>query len=112
MRSKTWEGKVTENLLFALPYPDTDKIKLEETQNALQKERENFLNQPLDVWSKFPSSITLEDALEVIGLTDKPSIKILHKLRFAILEEHKDDPSKSHIAAKAFEILGREAAIK
>lgn len=102
----------TENSFFALPYPEAEKIKLEETQNALQKEREKFQNAPLDVWSKSPHLITLEDALEVIGLTDIPSIKILHKLHLAVLEEHKDDPQKAHITAKAFEILGREAVIK
>jgi len=106
------ENHIIENSLFALPYPDTDKIKEQETQNALQKEREKFQNAPLDVWLKSPHLITLEDALEVIGLTDIPPIKILHKLHLAVLEEHKDDPSKSQITAKAFEILGREAVIK
>lgn len=105
-------GNLTENSLFALPYPEAEEIKKQETQNALQKEREKFKNVPLDVWSKLPSSITLDDALEVVGLTDIPSPKILHKLHLAILEEHKDDPRKTKIIAKAFEILGREAVRK
>lgn len=46
-----------------------------------------------NLWSKPPASVTLEDALEV-------------------LEEHKDDPQKAKLAAKAFEILGREAVLK
>lgn len=106
------ESHIIENSLFALPYPDTAKVKEQETQNALKNEREKFQNQPLDVWSKSPSSITLDDALEVVGLTDIPSIKILHKLHLAILEEHKDDLQKAKITAKAFEILGREAVLK
>jgi len=105
-------SQIIENSFFALPYPQAEKIKEQETQNALQKEREKFQNVPLDVWSKSPSSITLDDALEVIGLTDIPSIKILHKLHIAVLEDHKDDPQKAKITAKAFEILGREAVLK
>lgn len=105
-------NQIIENSLFALPYPEAEEIKKQETQNALQKEREKFQNQPLDVWLKSPTSITLEDALEVVGLTDIPSIKILHKLHLAVLEEQKDDPQKAKICAKAFEILGREAVLK
>ncbi len=103
---------VTETSMFALPYPETEKIKEHDIQKALQKERERFQNAPLDLWSKSPDRIALEDALEIIGLTDIPSIKILHKLHLAVLEEHKDDPQKALITAKAFEILGREAVLK
>jgi hypothetical protein len=105
-------SSIIENSFFALPYPEAEKIKEQDTQNALQKEREKFQNQPLDLWSKSPDRITLEDALEVIGLTDIPPIKILHKLHLAVLEEHKDDPQKALITTKAFEILGREAVLK
>ena len=104
--------QIIENSLFALPYPEAEKIREQDTQNALQKEREKFQNAPLDLWSKSLDRITLEDALEVIGLTDIPPIKILHKLHLAVLEEHKDDPQKAQITAKAFEILGREAVLK
>lgn len=101
-----------EQSFFALPYPEIEKIKEQDTQNALQKEREKFQNQPLDLWSKSPDQINLEDALEIIGMTKTPPIKILHKLHIAVLEEHKDDPKKAQICAKAFEILGHEAVIK
>lgn len=53
--------------------------------------------------------ITLTDALELVGMTDVPPVQVLHKLHMAVLEDHKDDPKKAKLTAKAFELLGAQA---
>jgi len=51
--------------------------------------------------------ITLKDALELVGMTEVPPVKVLH---MAVLDDHKDDPKKAKLTAKAFELLGAQAA--
>ena len=87
-------------------------MKAEELKERLKTEREKFENEPVTVWSKSPDQITLDDALEIVGLNEAPPLKILHKLHLAVKEDHKDDPKKQKLTAKAFEILGREAVLK
>lgn len=45
-------------------------------------------------------------------LEEVPPLKILHKLHLALEQDHKDDPKKQKLTAKAFEILGHEAVKK
>ncbi len=106
------EDPLIENSLFALPYPEDEKIKEQEAQEHLKREREKFKNEPLDVWAKSPHEITLNDALEIVGMKNIPPLKVLHKLHVAVLEDHKDDPKKARLTAKAFEVLGCEAVKK
>ena len=101
-----------EDSFFALPYPEDENLKEQELKERLKTEREKFQNEPIIVWSKTPDQITLNDALEIVGLSDVPPLKILHKLHLAVAEDHKDDPKKQKLTAKAFEILGREAVQK
>ena len=101
-----------ENSFFALPYPEDEKVKAEELKERLKTEREKFQNEPVTVWSKSPDQITLDDALEIVGLNEVPPLKILHKLHLAVEQDHKDDPKKQKLTSKAFEILGREAVQK
>ncbi len=106
------EDPTIENSIFALPYPEDDKIKEQDVRDQLKREREKFQNEPISVWSKSPDQITLDDALEIVGLSDVPQLKILHKLHLAVEEDHKDDPQKQKLTAKAFELLGRAAVEK
>ena len=101
-----------EDSFFALPYPEDEKVKAEELKERLKTEREKFQNEPVTVWSKSPDQITLDDALEIVALNEVPPLKILHKLHLAVEQDHKDDPKKQKLTAKAFEILGREAVLK
>ncbi len=101
-----------ENSFFALPYPEDEKVKAEELKERLKAEREKFQNEPVTVWSKSPDQITLDDALEIVGLNEVPPLKILHKLHLAVEQDHKDDPKKQKLTAKAFEILGCVAVQK
>ncbi len=102
---------LVEGSLFESPYPEDENIKAQDVKEQLQREREKFQNEPLDVWLKSPDEITLDDALEIIGLNEVPHGLKLHKLHLAVLEDHKDDPKKEKLTAKAFEVLGR-AAVK
>ncbi len=101
-----------EDSFFALPYPEDEKVKEQELRERLKTEREKFQNKPVTVWSKSPDQITLDDALEIVGLNEVPPLKILHKLHLAIEQDHKDDPKKQKLTAKAFEILGLAAVQK
>lgn len=42
-------------------------------------------------------------------MTNVPPVNVLHKLHIAVLADHKDDPKKAELTAKAFEILGAQA---
>ena len=95
--------------MFAIPYPESEKCKEQETRDRLKMEREKYQNEPQDVCSKQVDMITLKYALELVGMTEVPPVKVLNKLHMAVLEDHKDDPKKAKLTAKAFEILGAQA---
>ena len=82
--------------MFAQPYPESEKVKEQEAREKLQREREKYQNTQIDVWSKQVDMITLNDALELVGMTDVSPIIVLHKLHMAVLEDHKDDPKKQN----------------
>ena len=103
------EDPLIEDSMFAQSYPESKKFKEQEARENLKREREKYQNAPQDVWSKQVDMITLKDALELVGMTDVPPVKVLHKLHMAVLEDHKDDPKKAKLTAKAFEILGAQA---
>lgn len=103
------EDPLIENSMFAQSYPESEKFKEQETRDTLKRERAKYQNEPQDVWSKQVDMITLNDALELVGMTEVPPVKVLHKLHMAILEDHKDDPKKEKLTAKAFEFLGAQA---
>ena len=103
------EDPLIEDSMFAQPSPESEKFKEQEARDKLQREREKYQNEPQDVWSKQVDMITLNDALELVGMTDVPPVKVLHKLHMAVLEDHKADPKKEKLTAKAFEILGAQA---
>ena len=103
------EDPLIEDSMFAKSYPKSEKLKEQEARENLKREREKYQNAPQDVWSKQVDMITLKDALELVGMTDVPPVKVLHKLHMAVLEDHKDDPKKAKLTAKAFEILGAQA---
>ena len=103
------EDPLIENSMFAIPYPESEKCKEQETRDRLKMEREKYQNEPQDVCSKQVDMITLKDALELVGMTEVPPVKVLNKLHMAVLEDHKDDPKKAKLTAKAFEILGAQA---
>lgn len=96
--------------MFAQPYPESEKFKEQETRENLKIERAKYQNAPQDVWTKQVDMITLKDALELVGMTEVPPVKVLHKLHMAVLDDHKDDPKKAKLTAKAFELLGAQAA--
>lgn len=98
-----------EDSIFAQPYPESEKVKEQEARENLKREREKYRNELQDVWSKQVDMITLNDALELVGITDILLVKGLHKLHAAVLEDHKDDPKKEKLTAKAFEFLGAQA---
>ena len=103
------EDPLIENSMFAQPYPESELFKEQEARERLKMERDKYQNEPQDVWSKQVDMITLNDALELVGMTDVPPVKVLHKLHMAVLADHKDDPKKAKLTAKAFEILGAQA---
>ncbi len=103
------EDPLIEDSMFAQPYPESEIFKEQEARERLKMERDKYQNEPQDVWSKQVDMITLKDALELIGMTDVPPVKVLHKLHMAVLEDHKGDPKKEKLTAKAFEILGAQA---
>ena len=103
------EDPLIEDSMFALAYPESEKVKEQEARENLKRERDKYQNEPQDVWSKQVDMITLNDALELVGMTDVPAVKVLHKLHIAVLEDHKDDPKKAKLTAKAFELLGAQA---
>ncbi len=85
------------------------KIKEQEARENLKREREKYQNTQIDVWSKQVDMITLNDALELVGMTEVPPVTVLHKLHMAVLEDHKGYPKKEKLTAKAFELLGAQA---
>ena len=103
------EDPLIEDSMFAQPYPESEKFKEQEVRDTLKRERAKYQNEPQDVWSKQVDMITLKDALELVGMTDVPPVQVLHKLHMAVLEDHKDDPKKAKLTAKAFELLGAQA---
>ena len=103
------EDPLIEDSMFAQPYPESEKFKEQEARETLKREREKYQNEPQDVWSKQVDMITLTDALELVGMKDVPPVKVLHKLHMAVLEDHKGDPKKEKLTAKAFELLGAQA---
>ena len=103
------EDPLIEDSMFAQPYPESEKFKEQEAREKLKRERKKYQNEPQYVWSKQVDLITLNDALELIGMTEVPPVKVLHKLHMAILEDHKNDPKKEKLTAKAFELLGAQA---
>ena len=103
------EDQYIEDSLFAQPYPESEKFKQQEARENLKRERAKYQNEPQDVWSKQVDMITLNDALELVGMKDVPPVTVLHKLHIAVLEDHKDDPKKAKLTARAFELLGAQA---
>lgn len=103
------EDPFIEDSIFALPYPESEKVKAQRLRETLKSEREKYQNEPQDVWSKQVDMITLKDALELVGMIEVPPVQVLHKLHMAVLDDHKDDPKKAKLTAKAFELLGAQA---
>ncbi len=103
------EDPLIENSMFAQPYPESEKFKEQEKRERLKMERDKYQNEPQDVWTKQADMITLKDALELVGMRSVPPVNVLHKLHIAVLEDHKDDPKKAKLTARAFELLGAQA---